>query len=951
MLPSINASLAFNTLPVLLVIVPILLSIAAFTRLLSIHHQLVIGIPLIALGNATGAWLVDHNLALVLDGWLLGGWALPIGIRWALEPTSLVLLTLTTVVAIAASLFSAGDRIKRHEYWTLWWLMWAALNTLWLSRDLFNVYVALELLSLSAAGLVALSPKDPYGFSALRYVLVALIASLLYLLGVGLIYGTHATLDIDLLSERATSDTLHAIAALCITLGLMMKAALVPLHSWLPQVHSRASPAVSAMLSAVVVAVALYWLWQLWLGPFKMLSMQPLFAFLGGLSLLWGGVNALQQTQLKRLIAYSTISQMGYALLLLGLSTDANSHALAQQGATTLLVAHGLAKAGLFLAAGYLVFYHQGDQLQQFTGSAYRLPWLWAGFALCAASLVGLPPSGGFVGKWWLFMGLWEQQRWLSATAFLLGTLLTAGYLTRVIAIALRPAPLPLATACSYAGLLPLLLGCLAWGVGMTLVIQNGYLALPSIDRTTRYFALPALLIWPLILLWQYRHPSPPSRFFAVILWLTALFHVIALTSQDWLTFYTALAWLGILGWLLILHGKASTTPQAGRTYLAMMLVAEVLLFAATASMALQGSLAFEKATFASLPVATALLVGGGLAIKSGVLGVHGWLPIAHPAAPALASALLSGVMIKLGVLGALRLTPDNASAVTAGEILFYWGVLAALYGGVQGTFSGTPKTVLAWSSVGQIGLLSAGVGILLLVPDNDPLRTLIMLLVISHGLAKSALFIGAGQWGALSGRQRRIIGAGMTVAALTLVGVPFSGGLYIKSWLTYAISTQGFAGELLTFASIATAGAMLRYGWLLLKQPAADAPLNTAPLVSRWFWAGWWLLCASAWLVPLIWQSWLPYPGSWMAANIKALGVITVSGSLAVVIAYLRTTRNVTVYNFTLPAVSLLPWHHASRIRLAWLVERHLRHWYVLGLCLLSSSLVIFVSYLVALK
>ncbi len=949
-LPFIDVSFTLNILPMLLVIVPLLLSVAAFTRLLSIPHQLAVGLPFIVIGNALGIGWVGYGSGLAIDGWLLGGWALPLGIRWTLEPTSLALLTLTTVVAVATSLSSLTERIKRHEHWTLWWLMWAALNTLWLSRDLFNVYVALELLSLSAAGLVALSPKDPYGFSALRYVLVALIASLFYLLGVGLMYGTHATLDIDLLSERASSDTLHAVAALCMTLGLMMKAALVPLHSWLPQAHSRASPGVSAMLSAVVVAVALYWLWQLWLGPFQVLSMQPLFAFLGGLSLLWGGINALQQTQLKRLIAYSTISQMGYALLVLSLSTDASSHALAQQGATTLLVAHGLAKAGLFLTAGYLVIHHQGDQLQRFTGSAYQYPWLWAGFALCAASLVGLPPSGGFVGKWWLFMGLWEQQRWLSATAFLLGTLLTAGYLARVIAIALRPAPFAAATARSDAELLPLLLGCLAWGLGITLVVQASYLSLPDIDRTSRFFALPALLIWGLILFWQSQCPSPRSRFFTMLLWLTALFHAIALTAQDWLMFYAALAWLGILGWLLILHGKANTAPQAGRTYLAMMLIAEVLLFAATASMALQETLAFEKSTLAILSVGTALLVGGGLAIKSGVLGVHGWLPVAHPAAPALASALLSGVMIKLGILGVLRLTPDNASAVAAGEILFYWGVLAALYGGVQGTFSRTPKAVLAWSSVGQIGLLSAGVGILLLVPDNDPLRTLIMLLVISHGLAKSALFIGAGQWAALSTGKRQIIGAGMAVAALTLVGAPLSGGLYIKSGLTYAINSQGLTGELLTLASVATAGAMLRFGWLLLKQPTADACLGAVPLVSRWLWAGWWLLCAGAWLVPLMWQWWLPYPGSWMTANLKALAVVAISGSAAAATLYLRATlpiKPLTPSPFTPSPFTPLSWHQATRSRLAWRVERQLRHWPVIGIMLISVTSLFLILYL----
>lgn len=941
MLPSFDLSLSISAIPVLLVFVPLLLCLAAFTRLIQVKRQLIVGLPLIALGNALGAWHMG-----ISPEWQLGGWALPIGIRWALTPTSLALISLTTVVACAASLTAyAAERAKQREYWTLWWLMWAALNTLWLSRDLFNVYVALELLTLSAAGLVALSPKDPYGFSALRYLLVALIASLVYLLGVGLMYGTHATLDIDLLSQRASADTLHAVAALCITLGLMMKAALVPLHSWLPQAHSRASPAVSAMLSAVVVAVALYWLWQLWQGPFKALEMQPFFACLGGLSIVWGGINALQQTQLKRLIAYSTVSQMGYALLVLSLAPEFSAYPLAQQGTTTLLVAHGLAKAGLFITAGYLVAYHQSDRLQQLTGSAYQHPWLWAAFALAAASLVGLPPSGGFVGKWWLLIGLWEQHRWLTATVFLLGTLLTAAYLARVIAIALRPGPhhCQTTTANHLPALIPLLLGGLAWGIGILLLAQQGYFSLPGMDRTTRFFAFPALIIWPLILFWQHHAPSPRSRVFTLSLWLSALLHIVALTAQDWLTFYAALAWLGILGWLLILHGTTASTPQAARSYLAMMLVAEVLLFAATASMALQGTLAFGQASFATLSLAAALLIGSAMAIKSGMLGVHGWLPIAHPAAPALASALLSGVMIKLGMLGVLRLTPESATGIAAGQMLFYWGVLGAVYGGIRGACAQSPKTVLAWSSVGQIGLLTAGLATLLWAPENDALRTTLMLLVISHGLAKAALFIAAGQWARLPVGQRQLIGSGMAVAALTLVGAPFSGGLYIKSWLTLAINAQGFAGELLTLASLATAGAMLRFGWLLKQQPSTNH--RTEPRVNHWLWWGWFGLCASAWLVPLLWYWWLPYPGNWITSNVTALGVVVVSGCLAMAIRY--ASANVAIQPLTLPLMPPLPWRQASRFRPAWVIERQLRHWSVIGLLLLTVSAVFLIIYL----
>lgn len=932
-----SAAISLASIPALLVILPLALCIAAFTRLLHVKHQLIVGVPLITLGGLLALTPLEGALA-----WSLGGWDVPIGIRWQLTPTSLALLCLTSVVAGISSVTAYAERTQQREYWALWWLLWAALNTLWLTRDTFNVYVALELLTLSAAGLIALSPKDPYGFSALRYLFVALVASLLYLLGVGLLYGAHGTLDIDLLSERSTADVLHACAALCITLGLMMKAALVPLHSWLPQAHSRAAPPVSAMLSAVVVAVALYWLWQFWQGPFQALAMEPLFAFLGGISLLWGGINALQQTQLKRLIAYSTVSQMGYALLILSLSPDIDAYSQAQQGATALLVAHGLAKAGLFLTAGILVVYHRSGHLQALSGSAYRYPWLWAGLALSAASLVGLPPSGGFVGKWWLFIGLWEQQRWLTASAFLLGTLLTAAYLARLFSIGLRPtAAVPASPPCmphTLAALNAILLGGLAWSVGVVLLIQQGYFSLPRLDRTSSFFALPALFIWPLVLAWQHRQPSPPSRFFTQLLWLSALCHAVALTAQEWLTFYSALAWLGILGWLLILHG---TNRTAAQIYLAMMLLAEVLLFAATAHLAQQGTLNFSDTHFSALLTSTALLIGGGLMIKAGVLGVHGWLPIAHPAAPALASALLSGVMIKLGILGLLRLTPESADSLPAGQLLIYWGLAGALYAGVRACLSTLPKAALAWSSVGQIGLLTAGIGALLWMPENDALRTTLMLLVISHGLAKAALFIGAGEWRYLASQQRWWVSIGMVAAALTLIGAPFSGGLYIKSWLTYALSHHPHTGGLLTLASVATAAAMLRFGWLLWCQQTSS---RSAESDNRWRWRGWGWLCAGAWLIPWIWQVGLPYPGSWLAANTKALVVIVVTTAVAAgVVLVFKHIKLTTVIStpWQRTSFALLAWHHASRIRLAWKVERRLRHWPAIAVCLFATSCV----------
>ncbi len=924
-------------LPALLVVLPLVAAMAAFVRLFSARQQVLLVLPLLALANLAAWYAVDTE-------WLMGGWALPVGIRWALTPTSLAFISLTTVIMSVGSLATSRfHSAEQQEYWTLWWLVWAALNTLWLTRDLFNAYVALELLTLCATGLIASSRKDPLGFAALRYLFIALIASLLYLLGVGLLYGLHARLDIDTLTSLVEQDFPHALAALCLSLGLMMKAAIVPLHSWLPQAHSRAEPQVSAVLSALVVAVPIYWLWLLWQGPLRVFSSEVFFLATGIVSLLWGGLAALQQTQLKRLIAYSTVSQMGYALMLLGLPLTDESQLLAHQGALTLIVAHGLAKAGLFLCAGQLAERHGSDHLQALTGSAYRYPWRWLAFGLCALSLIGLPPSAGFTGKWWLFSALWQTQPPWVAVGFLLGTLLTAAYFIKVMRLALhRPADWQgVSQRVSDASSAPLLCLALAvWGLGILLLRHE--FSWPGVDSTSAFFIFPALLIWTLVLVWQ------PGQRLGRLLWVCAGLHLLALTAQDWLTFYTALAWLGFLGWLLI---RESRTPQAKRAadvYLAFMLIAEVLLFAGLASLPM-GQLGLGQHSLASVSLSTALLLAAGMAIKAGSLGVHQWLPVAHPSAPPLASAVLSGLLIKLGILGMLRLIPaDMEVAVSVGGGVFYWGMAAAVYAGMQGVRSHSPKAVLAWSSVGQIGLLTAGVGLLLLAPSHTALRNALLLLVVTHGLAKAALFIGVWQWPKASSTHRTYLAMGLLVAALSLVGAPLSGGLYIKGWLETAAQQQGLYYPLSTLASLATALLMLRCAYLLSHdKPSHDTPsTRMQPFSQQRLW-GWASLCLGAWALPWYWQFSVPYPGDLGNANLKGLGIMVGATTLALAVKHLspRMLARQHGRRFAdlpdLASQSALALAHQCAVKQLG-IERKLRHWGWIGsmLALLASML-----------
>ena len=233
------------------------------------------------LGLLTSAGLVVAALGLGVQLLTLGvqrytisGWDAPLGIELYADGLSVLMLGITAVVGLAISIYSSAyfDSKKSVYFWPLWMFLWAALNALFLSHDIFNLYVTLELLGFAAVALVALAGGANALSGAMRYFLISLLGSLSYLLGVALLYHSFATVDITLLSERmntspATSPAVWMAMGLMIA-GLLMKTALFPLHFWLPSAHSSAPAPVSALLSALVVKASFYILMRLWLEVF-----------------------------------------------------------------------------------------------------------------------------------------------------------------------------------------------------------------------------------------------------------------------------------------------------------------------------------------------------------------------------------------------------------------------------------------------------------------------------------------------------------------------------------------------------------------------------------------------------------------------------------------------------------------------------------------------------------
>lgn len=403
----------------------------------------------------------------------IAGFDRPLGIVWRVDPLAAAVLVLGSVIAIAVGGYAAaagfGPATRAGgRFWPLWLLLVAATHALLLSADLFNVFVTLELVTLSAIGLLVLEGKPAALRAAMRYLLLALLGSLAYLLGVALVYAQAGTLDLHQAGELLEPTLLPVTALVLMTVGLLLKSAVFPLHGWLPAAHGNAPGPVSAVLSAMVVKVSLYTLWRLWfwLAADWSLGWAPvLLGGLGAAAILYGSLQALIQERLKIMVAYSTVAQLGYLMLAFPLLSTVGFAA-----ATYHLLSHGLAKAAMFLAAANLLKGVGSDRLEHLSGADRVRPVDVLTLAIAGVSILGLPPSGGFVAKWLLLQAAWAQGGWAWIAVILAGGLLAAAYLFRPLAVlTARPAadPRPGATAPTVAAtVLPLLLAFAALAAG-----------------------------------------------------------------------------------------------------------------------------------------------------------------------------------------------------------------------------------------------------------------------------------------------------------------------------------------------------------------------------------------------------------------------------------------------------------------------------------------------------
>lgn len=418
----------------LLVLLPLAAAIASFLARhrgaeICLANALLNAIAVVALTTQvaeTGP--ISHHIA---------GWGAPLGIELRADGLACLMLALTATVGIAVSVYATGyfstESSQQQYFWPLWLFLWSGLNALFLASDVFNIYVTLELLGLAAVALAALPGTAASLNAAMRYLLVSLLGSLIYLLGVALLYNVHHNLDLTVLSSAVVPGPMIWTAMSLMTVGLLLKTALFPLHFWLPAAHANAPAPTSALLSALVVKASFYLLLRLWFELFSdVLSGAALqwLGALGAVALLWGSVLACYQRRLKLMVAYSTVAQLGYLFIAFPLVAAAG--ATGYGGAVYFALSHGFAKAAMFLSAGTLLHVAGHDRIDELDEIAPRLPISMLAFGLAGISLMGLPPSGGFIAKWMLLEAALGSGQWWWAVVILLGGLLAGVYVFRV---------------------------------------------------------------------------------------------------------------------------------------------------------------------------------------------------------------------------------------------------------------------------------------------------------------------------------------------------------------------------------------------------------------------------------------------------------------------------------------------------------------------------------------
>ncbi|CAN5786791.1 monovalent cation/H+ antiporter subunit D family protein [soil metagenome] len=429
-----------SSLPVVLYMVPLLaalLSAGLGWYIRGASRWIAIG----ALAITTAAAIVAIQMTLTGDHLqtFLSGWLPPIGIELVVDRLSAFVALILSGVALISVTGSTGavrQQLQGREtlYYSCVLLVVAGLMGIVVSADLFNVFVHLEVASIAAYALVASGGRGAPK-AALAYLLIGSAGASFYLMGVGFIYAATGTLNMaDAATLIATADyRLVLVGTMLIIVGLGTKMALFPFHTWMPAAYQLAPAAATSFMAPLFTKISAYALIRVlfWVHGEEVLRMGAALEVLcwaGAIAIVAGGSLAFVQTDLRRLLVYSSIGQMGIVALGIGLANQAS-----MTGAVLHIANDALMKGVLFLAAGIALLRFGVTRVEDLNLLRGRAPWTSAATAIAGLSLVGVPPLAGFFGKWYVLSGSIQEERWIFTAAMMVGSLASVGYVFRIL--------------------------------------------------------------------------------------------------------------------------------------------------------------------------------------------------------------------------------------------------------------------------------------------------------------------------------------------------------------------------------------------------------------------------------------------------------------------------------------------------------------------------------------
>ncbi|MEM1159655.1 MAG: monovalent cation/H+ antiporter subunit D family protein [Pseudomonadota bacterium] len=432
-------------LPALQVMVPLLASVlCAIVRQRQICAAITVAtsvaMPVIAFALLTE---VQANGPI---SYAMGGWAPPVGIEYYIDTTNAFLLVLVSLMGAAVSLYaprSIAVEIRPEAqgwYYSMYLMCMTGLFGMAITGDAFNVFVFMEISSLAMYTLIALGSERRALVAAFQYLIIGTLGATFYVIGVGLIFTMTGSLNLYDISTLIW-DSEHVrpvIAGLAfITVGFGLKLAMFPLHLWLPNAYAFAPTVATAFIASTATKVAVYLLLRFLFSvfgvdyTFSLVPTAEVLMVLAALGMIVPSFSAIFQENVKRMLAYSSVSQVGYMLMGIALASEAGL-----TGSISHLMNHAIIKSCLFLAVGIMFFSTGATRMENLAGIGRTMPFTMAAFVIAGLGLIGVPSTAGFVSKWYLIQGAVEAEAWLLVAVIVISSAMAILYIGRVIEVA-----------------------------------------------------------------------------------------------------------------------------------------------------------------------------------------------------------------------------------------------------------------------------------------------------------------------------------------------------------------------------------------------------------------------------------------------------------------------------------------------------------------------------------